>query len=214
MLIFSVIRLGYRVVRFIRRRIRRWVGQQLTRWRFYVNGATIGPGLKSYGIPIVDINEGCRLTIGHSLMLNNGMNHNRIGRQQPCLFIADLGGTIRIGDRVGMSGTALVCHQAIVIGNDVSIGGNTVIYDTDFHSLDARQRGTSADNALANTAPVHIGNQVFIGAHVTILKGVRIGDHAIIGAGAVVTRTVPPYELWAGNPARHIRSLQAPSIHE
>ena len=148
------------------------------------------------------------MQIGRAFMLNSGLHNNRIGRQQPCFFIADLGGVIRIGNRVGMSGTALICHDAITIGNDVTIGGNTVIYDTDFHSTDRHARIGYADNAQANTAPVTIHDGVFIGAHVTILKGVTIGQNAVIGAGSVVTRAVPPGEVWAGNPARLVKTIQ------
>ena len=208
-MLFRISRLTYRVVRFVWRRIRYGWGMALTRLYFYLNGIQYGPGLRSYGVPVVDVNEGGRIRVGQSLVLVNGMNHsNRIGRQQPCFFIVAPGGTLRIGNRVGMSGTAIVCHHAITIGDDVTIGGNTVIYDTDFHSLNQHQRAGYADNALASTAPVVIENGAFIGAHVTILKGVTIGQNAVVGAGSVVTKSVPAGEVWAGNPARYLKSTQ------
>ncbi|GAB3032296.1 acyltransferase [Spirosoma pulveris] len=213
-MVFKFIRFGFRIIRFGWRRSRRIAEALVTRVRFYLNNVSYGSGLKSCGIPIVDINDGCSMTIGRSFNINNGRNHNRIGRQQPCFFIADLGGSIQIGDRVGMSCTALVSHNAITIGDDVTIGGNTVIYDTDFHTLITAQRTTFQDNSLAKTAPVVIRNGAFIGAHVTILKGVTIGENAVVGAGSVVTANIPSNELWGGNPAQFIRTLQPQPIYE
>ncbi|MVM33711.1 acyltransferase [Spirosoma sp. HMF4905] len=207
-MLFRISRLVYRTVRFVKRRIWQAVQRLITHLYFYLNGVHYGKGMRSYGVPVIDIMDGSQMVVGESFVLINGMNYNnRIGRQQPCFFIANLGGKIRIGDHVGMSATALICHESITIGNNVTIGGNTVIYDTDFHSLDANQRAGYADNALAATAPVRIEDGAFIGAHVTILKGVTVGHHAVIGAGSVVTKSVPANQIWAGNPARFVKEL-------
>lgn len=213
-MLFNTIRLTFRLIRFGWRRSRRAAESVITRIMFYLNKVAYGSGMKSCGIPVVDINEGCIMTVGTAFSMNNGLNHNRIGRQQPCFFIADLGGTIQIGNRVGMSGTALVCHNAITIGDDVTIGGNTVIYDTDFHSLNSGRRVGFQDNHLARTAPVFIQAHAFIGSHATILKGVTIGERAVIAAGSVVTKNVPPNQIWGGNPAKFLRLLDDPSVHE
>lgn len=213
-MIFRLIRFGFRIIRYGWRRSRQFAGSVVTRVLLYLNNVRYGPGLTSYGVPVVDINDGSAMTIGESFHINSGSNYNRIGRQQPCFFIADLRGRIQIGDRVGMSSTALVCHNAITIGDDVTIGGNTVIYDTDFHTLNSDQRTNFQDNSLARTAPVVIQNRVFIGAHVTILKGVTIGQNAVIAAGSVVTRNVPANQIWGGNPAQFIRILRPQTIYE
>jgi acetyltransferase-like isoleucine patch superfamily enzyme len=82
---------------------------------------------------------------------------------------------------------------------------NCVIYDTDFHDLDYRKRAlVPEDYSGVVNRPVTIGNDVFIGAHSTILKGVTIGDRVIVGAGSVVAKSIPAGEIWAGNPARFI----------
>ena len=94
----------------------------------------------------------------------------------------------------------------MTIGSRTLIGGGTKIYDTDFHSLDHRQRGDYG-RETAVTKPVRIGEDVFIGAHSIILKGVTIGDRSIVGAGSVVTKAIPADEVWAGNPARCIRRI-------
>ena len=60
---------------------------------------------------------------------------------------------------------------------------------------------------LIQTAPIHVGDDAWIGAHAVVLPGVRIGEHAIVGSGAVVVKDVPPYTVVAGVPAREIRVL-------
>lgn len=83
-----------------------------------------------------------------------------------------------------------------------------MIYDTDFHSLDYTQRNNRADDIKhRKNKPVIIGDNVFIGAHSTILKEVNIGDNSIIGASSVVTKSVPQNEIWGGNPARFLKKL-------
>jgi acetyltransferase-like isoleucine patch superfamily enzyme len=144
--------------------------------------------------------------IGENLAVNSGSNFNIIGRQQKNTFWVE--GQLQIGNNVGMSATAIIYNYKITIGNDVIIGGNTVIYDTDFHNLNATIRGDKElDRNTAIAKEVIIGNNVFIGAHTTILKGVIIGDNAVVGACSVVSKNIPTNEIWAGNPAKFIRNI-------
>ena len=114
---------------------------------------------------------------------------------------------------MGISASAIICNHQITIGNNVVIGGNTVIYDTDFHSLDAEQRRDfEQDRVNARFSPVKIGDNVFIGAHSTILKGVTIGDSSVVGACSVVAKNIPGNEIWAGNPAVFIRKAISPGV--
>ncbi|MDR2410262.1 MAG: acyltransferase, partial [Bacteroidales bacterium] len=76
-----------------------------------------------------------KISIGSHLVMNNGLLNNKIGRQQPCFFVVAKTGELVIRDNVRISATAIVCWNRIEIGNNVRIGGGTVIYDTDFHSL-------------------------------------------------------------------------------
>jgi acetyltransferase-like isoleucine patch superfamily enzyme len=91
--------------------------------------------------------------------------------------------------------TEFVCGESIRVGADCAISWDVCITDTDSHSLDGRPR----------SAPVVIGDRVWIGARATILKGVTVGDGAVIAASSVVTRDVPAGALVGGNPARVIR---------
>ena len=87
------------------------------------------------------------------------------------------------------------CHKKISIGDDCAISHDVTIMDGDGHSL----------NGVKNDEEVNIGNHVWIGTRVTILKGVSIGDGAIIAAGSVVTEDVPERCLFGGIPARLIK---------
>jgi acetyltransferase-like isoleucine patch superfamily enzyme len=151
---------------------------------------------------------GGKCSIGENFSMNNGIKGNPIGCYQPCTFFVDKGATLEIGENVGISQTALICHTGIKILNNVKIGGGACIYDTDFHPLNPALRQQSNDIQHKAKAPVIIENNVFIGAHSLILKGVTIGENSIIGAGSVVTKNVPPNQIWAGNPAKFIRNVE------
>lgn len=161
----------------------------------------------SSGSPYIMVAKGGSFSIGKNFSMNNGISGNPIGCYDRCTFFVDRGAKLSIGDNVGMSQAALICHQSITIGNFVKIGGGVKIYDTDFHSLDPVIRTNKNDLIHKVKAPVVVKDNVFIGAYTIILKGVTIGQNSIIGAGSVVTKSVPDNQIWAGNPARFIRAL-------
>lgn len=170
----------------------------------------IEQGIESRGIPFIRVNKASTITIGKNFIINNGERFNSIGRQEKCVFSIRANAELTIGNNVGISSSTIFCNKEVSIGNNVKIGGNTCIYDTDFHSLDFEQRRNKYED-VANTRSkaVRIGNDVFIGAHTTILKGVTIGDRSIVGAGSVVTKNIPPDEIWGGNPAVFIKHISA-----
>jgi acetyltransferase-like isoleucine patch superfamily enzyme len=103
---------------------------------------------------------------------------------------------------------SIVCQKKITIGDNVKIGANTCIYDTDFHSLNSNHRlDSKLDSENTIKKEIFIDDNVFIGAHSTILKGVRIGKNSIVGACSVVTKNIPENEIWAGNPAKFVRTI-------
>ena len=93
--------------------------------------------------------------------------------------------------------------SSISIGEDCLIGHDVFIIDSDFHPLDPDQRQTGK----SISQPVYVGNNVFIGSGVTILKNSCISDGCVVAAGAVVSGTFPARSLIAGNPAKYIRAL-------
>lgn len=183
------------------------VSRFVTHYKFLCNGVEYKSDFKSYGIPVVSVSLKGTMRVGSGLIFNSGKLFNMIGRQQQCFFVVGKDATLVIGDNVGLSSTAIVCHKSIEICDNVRIGGGVVIYDTDFHSLDVSERANIPEIENARKGNVRIENGVFIGAHSIILKGVTIGQSSIIGAGSVVSKSIPPNEIWAGNPAIFIRKI-------
>lgn len=169
---------------------------------------TIGKNLIFNGIPIIDISKKSTVNIGNNFSVNSGKYFNQIGRNQPSFLITYNDAKLSIGNNVGMSSTSIICFKEIIIEDGVKIGGNTVIYDSDFHSLNFNDRCAIPENKEnIKCKPVHIKRNAFIGAHTTILKGVVIGENSIIGAGSIVRYSVPCNEIWAGNPAIFIKKI-------
>jgi acetyltransferase-like isoleucine patch superfamily enzyme len=83
------------------------------------------------------------------------------------------------------------------------------ITDTDFHPLDPAGRRYCKDDSRIRCAPVRLEDNVFVGAGSTILKGVTIGRNSVIGAGSIVTKSIPANVVAAGNPCRPIGKLAA-----
>lgn len=175
--------------------------------KFIGNGVNF-KDFRSSGIPYVSVATGAICKIGYGFAMNNNLKGNPIGCPQPCILFVDHGAELIIGNNVGISSTAIVAHKKITICDNVKIGGGVVIYDTDFHSLNAQHRiNIDFDKKNIISRPVTINKNVFVGAHSIILKGVTIGENSIIGAGAVVTKSIPQNQLWAGNPAKFIRNI-------
>ena len=147
------------------------------------------------------------LIIGDNFHCNNKVNSNSIGLIQPCVFnIATTGSSIIIGNNVGISGSTVCATSQVSIGNNVLIGSGCLIVDTDSHPLNWQDRRNKYSEKI-KSLPLNIGTDVFIGARCIILKGVKIGDRSIIGAGSVVCNDVPSDCIVAGNPATIIRKL-------
>lgn len=172
------------------------------------SGVRWGRGWQVYGFPIWQIHRGSTLHIGDRLALRSTARSNPLGPARPCIVCTwTAEAVLKIGDDFGMTGGSVVCASSVTLGDRVWVGANSVITDTDFHPLAAAARQT--DPTQGRTAPIVIEDDVFIGMHALILKGVRLGVGCVIGAGSVVTRDVPPGMIAAGNPARPISLADA-----
>lgn len=164
-------------------------------------GGEVGKGLRTSGPCYFKLKRSGAIRLGKNIRLLASHRANRVGLSNPVLLETHADGIIEIGDGSGASAVVISSRSKVTIGENVIIGGNVRIFDHDFHSLDPTAWGTSRDVTEVITAPINIGNNVFIGTNVLILKGVSIGECAIIGAGAVVTNDVGDGEIWGGNPA-------------
>ena len=176
-------------------------------------GLQTGHGCRFVGLPIIKLVPGAQIKLANDVLVNSRNESNSAGLPHPTILAAlSPRSSIVIGDGTGISGASISARCAISIGKRVLIGAGACIWDNDFHPLDAQQRREHPTaNALGSA--IEIEDDVFIGARALILKGVKIGRGAVIGAGAVVTRDVQPGKVVAGNPARVVGSTQ-PERHD
>lgn len=179
----------------------------VARLRLACLGAKVGPRLRVTGPLLLNLHPSATVEIGPDCTLHSGFAVNPVGGDRRMVIWVGAAAVLRIGANVGMSNATLVAMAEVTIADDVRVGGEAQVFDTDFHSLDLAGRLARPDRGVRK-APVRIGRGAFVGARAVILKGTSIGDEAVVGAGAVVSGTVPPREIWAGNPARHLRHLQ------
>lgn len=176
------------------------------RLSFQLHGVQIGSGSLIFGMPIIQRHSDAFIIIGNNFGVRGWPGSNPIIRTGRCVLSARLpGARLQIGNQVGISGTSLVCEKSITIGNRVRIGANSIVIDTDFHSLSAEVRSQDPNESIKR--PVIIDDDVFIGMNCIVLKGTTIGKGSVIGAGSVVSGNIPENSLAVGNPAKVVRAL-------
>jgi len=134
-------------------------------------------------------------------------------------------GEVKLGNRVYVGGGHFICINKIEVEDDVFISWGCYFFDNDSHSLDYRHRlndmqnhlndwrkglsnyNTSKDWSNVKSAPIKICRYAWIGMECKILKGVTIGEGAIVGAGSVVTKNVAPWTIVGGNPAKLVKEI-------
>jgi acetyltransferase-like isoleucine patch superfamily enzyme len=176
------------------------------RWGFNaVYARRLGHPVEVFGLPLLQIANWANIRFGHTAMLISDTYFSEPGISHP-VIIRLLGPAARltVGNDFGMSGGGICVQTEVRIGHNVLLGANTFITDTDFHSIWPVNR--RYDERVASR-PVVLEDNVFVGMNSLILKGVRIGCNAVIGAGSVVSTNVPANEIWGGNPARFLRRV-------
>ncbi|MBI5385052.1 MAG: N-acetyltransferase [Verrucomicrobia bacterium] len=115
---------------------------------------------------------------------------------------------VKVGQRVKISSHTFIC-EGVTLEDEVFVGHNVTFIN------DLYPRATTATGELKQAEdwecrPTLVKKAASIGSSATLLCGITVGEHAIVGAGSVVTKDVPPYAVVAGNPARVLRTLPKP----
>lgn len=190
------------------------------RLKFWKNGIEYGEGLKIMNRVYVKKSSESTVRIGNDFVFTSGGGYNPIASNVRGYMRIDNEASLIIGNNCGISSSVLWVKEKMTFGNNVLVGGGCLIMDNDCHSLDYRHRNgiirgknnEKIDAQNANTSPVIIEDDVLIGARSIVLKGVTIGARSIIGAGSVVSQSIPADCIAAGNPCRVIKSLVPNSI--
>lgn len=154
--------------------------------------------------PIIHKHPTGNLIIGNNAIFRSAEWSNTAGLNRRCVLSASRDAEVIIGNDCGFSSTVIAASDSITIGDRVLCGANCTIVDTDRHSVDPIHRTT---HKQAKSKPVVIGDDVWLGMNVVILKGVEIGKGTSVAANSVVTKPLPPNILAAGTPANKIRDL-------
>jgi len=168
---------------------------------------------------------------GSKLDFRTGKQNRRyVSIGEKCLINANFvfetpEGEVSIGNNVHLGGVHFICRSKIIIEDDVTMAWGINIYDHNSHSVYWEHRKNdnqqcyddyfkhdgnnivNKDWSHVHTKPIIIKSKVWIGFNVIILKGVTIGEGAVIGAGSVVTRDIPAWTVAAGNPAKVIKTI-------
>lgn len=163
------------------------------------------PGnLKFYGVARYLRHPSAKILIGQNVTFRSSVSSNSMGINRACFLSAGENAILQIGDDCGFSGAVISANQHIEIGQRVMCGVNVTITDCDRHPLDAVARFEGHPGV---SMPVKIGDDVWLGMNVIVLKGVHIGDGSVVAANSVVTKDIPAGSLAAGQPAKVVRAL-------
>jgi len=175
---------------------------------FLSSGVKFGRNMHVYNKFYLQKSTSAKISIGNNFEFSSGEAFNPLCRNIRGCIYASKNACIHIGNNVGISSACIWASEGIIIKNNVKIGGGSILIDTDAHSLDYMQRRHySTDLSNTKSCAIVIEDDVLIGTNCIILKGVTIGAHSIIGAGSVVTKSIPSDCIAAGNPAKIVKHL-------
>lgn len=167
--------------------------------RLSLGGGSYGNNLRARGIMTIRRFQCSSIIIGDRCTFNSSSRFNARGINHHCILeTGKPGALLKIGNHCGFSGCSIVADKEVIIGDHVMVGANTCIGDRDDHP----------DRLGTTPQPVHIGNNVFIGMHCIVMKGVTIGENSIIGAGSIVTKDIPANCIAAGVPCKVIKYIE------
>lgn len=168
---------------------------------FWWHGVDAASGALLIGSPRIALYRRHGLKVGRNFRGVSSWRRNSIGIQAPLTIMTHTTeAMIQFGDDCGVSGAVLSARRGISIGDRVFIGSGAMIMDSDMHDLSGVGSHICDEHILSKEIIIH--DSVFIGARALILKGVTIGEGAIVGAGATVTKDVPPGSVVVPPPSR------------
>ncbi|WP_295797902.1 acyltransferase [uncultured Microbulbifer sp.] len=182
-----------------------WLKRLQLQWRHWRTRHFLLPHFDAIGREPEIMDPGSVKVFGRNICL--GDFPHLISTPDNCIRFTAMGhrggdARITIGDYVLISpGVRISAAESIAIGDACMFAANVYISDSDWHGIYNRAR------PFRCTAPISIGNNVWIGDSAIVCKGVTIGENSVIGAGSVVTRDVPANTVVAGNPARPIKEI-------
>ncbi len=181
---------------------------RLQRQRLRLLGCRVGKSVIINGRPAIRIRAGGRVHLENASTVNCSRRSNPLNVEGATSFYAGPKAVILLGRGAGISGSQVIAYTSVTIGAGTLIGAGCLICDSDMHEVPL------GNPSGIQSAPIRIGSKVFVGARCIILKGVAIGDGAVIAAGSVVVRDVPAGALMAGNPATQLKTYSVCSKSE
>ena len=180
---------------------RRFLGRFFWPKIVYLMVKAVGARCIFMGRPILSETADSTIIIGNSVTFVSNSFDTALGVRQPCILrTLRKGAILKIGNNTAASGLVVCSEHSVIIGNSCLFGANVTIFDTDFHLIHSLNR-IRDDHCRANTKPVCIGDNVFVGTGSIICKGVTIGNNSVVGAGSVVTKSFSQNSIIGGNPA-------------
>lgn len=172
-----------------------------------LNEVEAAPGVRVVGLPTIQRATGSTIRLEKGVALYSRGSSNRLGIFRPS-FLTTLNpqAAIHIGPGSQLSGTTICAATRITLGERVLVGANCLLVDTDAHPLSYQARRNHSTSG-ASSKPIEIGDDVFIGTRAVILKGTRLGQGCVVGAGSVVSGDFPPNSIIVGVPGKVIKTL-------
>lgn len=168
-------------------------GKAVLAARWYLRSAQLGPRVRLWGKPAIQ-NHG-RLIVHERTRL--------VSTVVPLELAVGPGAVLEIGASTFINyGCSIASTLEVRIGPNCNIGTYVIMMDNDFHRLEPERR-----HEMPASAPIILEENVWLGARVIVLRGVRIGAGSVVAAGSVVTRDIPPRVIAAGMPAKVLREL-------
>ena len=156
-----------------------------------MNGIKLGCNANIIGPIFIQKHRNSDVKIGDKFSASSGNSYNPISRNICMSITVNEHAKLLVGDNCGFSSPCIWAHKAIIIGNNVNIGGDCILIDSDCHSISySDRRSSKIDKINTVSSKIEIEDDVLIGARCIILKGVTIGARSIIGAGSVVSKSI------------------------